>query len=111
VEVGFYGRFNIDLDDHLRYPVRHRGHSEDAFSPVLFGNFHRFHRWGEIAAGRHSIPNLVEVVLQVLLECLQAFVVYSRRSLVRFHSLERLQHYMLGDFVRLCFVHWFLPCG
>jgi len=57
-----------------------------------------------------ATPNLLKTGGQV--QCLKRFtcpLVFPSCSLVRFHSLECLQHYVFGDFIWLCFVHWFLP--
>lgn len=55
-----------------------------------------------------GLPELIILTSFLLntVKDLNGFRVYSGRSFVRFHSLERLQDYMLGDLVRLCFVHW-----
>src|SRR5207249_5645659 len=65
-------------------------------------------RW-KVRAGRHPIPDLIEVALQVLLEDRQRLAIHARSSLVRLHPLIRFPDKLLRNHVRLGTRHQFLP--
>ncbi len=55
----------------------------------FLGNLDEFDRRRKVAARRHSIPELEEIVLQVLLEICQRLTIHSGRASIRFHSFVR----------------------
>ena len=68
MKIWFHLRLKIDLDHHLRYAVRYRGYSQNPFPSTLLRYFYRFDRRGKVTAGGHPIPDLVQVILQILLK-------------------------------------------
>ncbi len=59
-----------------------------AFPPVAFGYLHRPHRRRKVAARRHPIPDLVEIVFQIPLKLRNRLLVDPCRSLVRLDPLD-----------------------
>ena len=89
-------------DHRLRDPVRDARHPEHAGPAAMrFRYFHRFHRGREIGARRHPVPDLIQVVLQILLEFRQRHPVHPRRALIGLHLLPGLLHLPLRDIERL----------
>src|SRR5262249_11597284 len=74
-----------------------------------FRDLHDPYRWRKVAARGHSIPDLVEVVLQVLLERCERLPVHPGGAVVRLDLLVRFPNHLLGNHVRLRFWHRFLP--
>src|SRR6202030_2492634 len=54
----------------------------------------------KVAPRAHSIPDLVEIVLQVGFELLQRLSVPTGRTSIRFDRLERFKHLLLIDIER-----------
>ena len=54
-------------------------------------------RGAEVRARRHAIPDLIEVALQVLLECRQRLAIHARSPPIRFHPLIRIPHELLRN--------------
>ena len=63
----------------------------------------------KVRARRHPIPDLVEVALQVLLECRQRLAIHARSTSVRLHPLVRFPDELLRNLIRLCLRHRLLP--
>src|SRR6516162_11551094 len=99
----------MHLNDHLRHAVSDRGNAQRPQTSTGFRDLHDTHRRWKVAARRHPIPDLVEVVLQVLLERFDRLPVHSGGAAVRLDLLVRLPHYLLGNHIRLRFWHRFLP--
>src|ERR1019366_2625693 len=76
---------------------------------VVLRNLDEPHGRREVRARRHAIPDLVEVSLQVLLECRQSLAVHARSTSVRLYPLEYSPDELLRNIVRLCFRHRLLP--
>jgi hypothetical protein len=70
---------------------------------------HEAHGRRKIAARGHPIPDLVQVVLQVLLARLEALPVHTGRPAVRLYPAIRLPHGLLGNIKWLCLEHELLP--
>ncbi|GAB6098022.1 hypothetical protein JCM14469_42760 [Desulfatiferula olefinivorans] len=71
MKVSLQFRLNLNLDDHLRYPIRYRGNSQWPDTPIRFFDLYSHNRRRLIAARRHSVPKLVKVVVEILLEISQ----------------------------------------
>jgi hypothetical protein len=85
----------------LRDPVSDGGHRQHPGATPALGDRHRFDvRW-EVCARGHPIPDLVQVVLQVLLERLDRHSVHPGRALVSSHLHPGVPHLLLGDVERL----------
>ncbi len=113
VAVGVEDRLQLLLQQHggcsLGDAVGHRGHAEHPDpSPMVLGDLHRSHGHGEVAAGAHPVPELVEVVDLVGLELGDAGGVHSRRPIVGTDPLPRLDDEALGDVKRLHLLLWSL---
>src|SRR5439155_24621836 len=65
-------------------------------------------RW-KVRAGRHPIPDLIEVALQVLLQDRRRLAIHARSSLVRLYPLIRFPDKLLRNYIRLGTRHQFLP--
>jgi hypothetical protein len=86
----------------LRDPIGHGGHPEHPGPlPWTFRDLHRTHRRREVAARGQSIPDLVKVALQVLLEIPERHLVHAGRTPVRLDLLIRLPDSPLRDHERL----------
>src|SRR6266496_424410 len=109
MKTGLHRRLKVQLRNHLGDAISHRGHPENPYSPVLLRYFNYFDRRREIAPRRHAIPDLVEIIFEILFKSRDRFIVDSRRTLVRFYSFVCIHYDMLGNLRRLCFVHRFLP--
>src|SRR5450759_1170839 len=99
VGVGMEHRFHLRLQP-CRYhrlgdPVRYRGHTQHPDPTVSLRNWHRAHRWREVGPRRHSVPDLVQIVLQVRLERLDGLPIHSRCTLVGLDFPIRLPYLSL----------------
>src|SRR3954468_24712100 len=61
-------RLQMHLDDHLRHPISDRGNPQRPQAPGGLRDLDETHRRWEVTPRGHSIPDLVEVILQVRLE-------------------------------------------
>ena len=98
----------------LRHPICDRRHAEDPLSPPARLRYrHRPHRRREVAARGHPVPDLVQVVPQILLELLNRAAIHARRALVDLDPLERVPHEPLRNhkrfLLRLRFAHSIPP--
>jgi hypothetical protein len=96
----------------LRHPVTRIRHPEQTHAfPMIFRYLHAPHRTREIAPRAHPVPQLVQIVLQLLLEQADADRVHARRPVIgpaplprpvneALIYLERL-HLRLGSLPRL----------
>jgi hypothetical protein len=55
------------------------------------------------------MPELIEVIRQMLLKVGKRFLIDACRALVRLHPFIGVPHHPLGNIERLCSLHWFLP--
>src|SRR5215471_5435328 len=67
------------------------------------------HRRRKVRARRHSIPDLVKVALQILLERRQRHTIHACSTSVRLDPLIGFPNELLRNVIRLCFRHRFLP--
>ena len=100
------------FDHHLGNAVRDRRDPQRTDASVSLGDLHPLDRLRHVTAGRHPVPQLVEVIPQPLLELLQRLAVHARRPSVGFHSLVGFPHLPFGDGEGLCLSHGSPPaCG
>ena len=101
------------MEDRLGLPFQPPGHhglgdaisdSGHAKNPrtcaVRFRYLYRQHRRREVAPRRHPIPDLVQIVSQILLEVLDGAPVHARRPFIGPDFLPRLLHFPLRDIER-----------
>ena len=102
-------RFQFGLQHHdrhhLGYPVGDRRYPQRTNTAVRLWNVHPTDRFGVVAAGRHPIPDLIEIVPQVRLEFRQRLPINPRSALIRSHTLPGLPNLTLGDWKRLRLLH------
>src|SRR5262249_48141301 len=79
------------------------------FPSSVLVDLHRPYRWWKVAAGRQAIPDLVEVVFQLLLKILDRLFVDSCCSLIGFNLLVCFPYLPLGNTIWPCLTHRFLP--
>ncbi len=101
----FHERLEEHLDDSLRDPVTHGRNTEEARTSVALRNLDAPHWWRKVGARGHSIPDLVEIALQVFVEHFQRFPIHPSRASVCFDPLVRLPNELLGYIERLCLTH------
>src|SRR5512132_202387 len=89
------------LDDHLRHAIGDGGHTQNPLAPSLFGNGDRTHRRWKVGSRTHSIPDLVEIVLQVGFELLDCLPVHAGRTSIGFDRFIGFVHSLLFDIERL----------
>jgi hypothetical protein len=95
-------RFQIHPDHRLCDPISHGRHAEHAHAlAARLGDLHRFHRRREVAARRQSIPDPIQVVLQILVELLESHSIHPRRTLIGFHLPIGLPYLPLRNIKRL----------
>ena len=109
MEGRFHQRLQVQFGHRLSNPVGHSRNAQSPLASVFLRYRHRADWWRKVRSRRHAIPNLVEVVLQLLLEHLNGFGIDSCCSLIRFDPFVRLPHDLLGNTERLCLTHWLLP--
>ncbi len=109
MELWFHHRLQICLGHGLRDAVTHRRNAQLPRAACTLRDLDLPHRWRKVAAGRHPIPDLVQVALQILLECRHRLPIHTRGTAVRSYPPIRLPNYFLGNLLRLCFTHGLLP--
>ncbi len=101
------------FEDHLHHvlsdAVCDRRHSESSFTPVALGDRHQLDWRREVRPRRHSVPDPVEVVLEVELKGLNGLAIHSGSATTGFHPLEGFPYQLLGDVEWLCYSHRLLP--
>src|SRR5439155_7549316 len=109
VEDWLHYRFQNHLGDRLGHAVGDSADAQRAYPTIRLGDFHEADwRW-KVCPRRHPIPDLVEISLQVLLECFDRHAIHTLRSVVRFHSFPSVPNEVFGNIVRLCYRHRLLP--
>ena len=106
VAVPVEDRLQFLLQQHrrrsLRHPVARVGHAEQTHAfPMIFRYLHAPHRTREIAPRAHPVPQLEEIVLQLLGEQADANRVHARRPVIGPDLLPRLHDETLIDLKRL----------
>ncbi len=101
--------FKLCLYHRLGDPIRNRRNPQLSFPSTSLRYLHRADRRWKVTARRHPIPQLVEVVFQVLLKLRNRLFVDSCCSLIRFDPLIRVPDFLLGNRERFCLTHRLLP--
>ena len=109
MEGRFHQWLQVQFGHRLSNPVGYGRNAQSPLASVFLRYRHRAYWWRKVRSRRHAIPNLVEVVLQVLLEPLDRFSIDASRSLIRFDPFVRLPHDLLGNTERLRVTHRLLP--
>src|SRR5271157_6053847 len=109
VEPGFHLWLHDHLDHCLRHAVGNGRNAERARAAVVLRYLDEPHGWRMVRTRRHPIPDLMQVALQVLLECRQGHAVHARSAAVRLHPLVGFPDELLRNAVRLCLRHRLLP--
>src|ERR1700748_397238 len=109
VEDRLHERLQDHLHGSLRDSVRHRRDPEGSGASAILRYLNEPHRWREVRARRHPVPDLVQVAPQILLEHRQRLAINARGALVLLHPLIRIPHELLRNHIRLCFRHRLLP--
>src|SRR5262249_26997017 len=114
VAAGVEDRLQFLFQQHgrrgLRYPVGRIRHAEQAHAfPMIFRYLHAPHRPREITARGHPVPQLLQIVFQLLFEQPDAHLVHARRPLVGPDLLPRPVNEALTDLKRLHLRPGFLP--
>ena len=107
MEHWFQQRLQISLDHHLGDSVGDRRNTQRPRSTIAFRDVHPSDRRRHIAARRHSIPEPIEIIIQILLELRDRLIVNARRPAVFLHSLVRHPHFALGN-IKMVLLY---PCG
>src|ERR1043165_2921352 len=85
--------------------IRHCGNAQLSFPTVFLRYLYRPHRWWKVAARRHPIPDLVQVVFQVPLKIFDRLFIDPCCSFIRFHPFVRFPDLLPGNTKRLCLIH------
>src|SRR6266487_5110625 len=106
VAVAVEDRLQFLLQQHrrrsLRHPVARIGHAGQTHAfPMIFRYLHAPHRTREIAPRAHPVPQLEEIVPQLLGEQADADRVHARRPVIGPDLLPRLHDEALADLKRL----------
>ncbi len=109
MEHGFHKRLQDHFHDCLRHSIGHSGNPQRSHATVILRYLDKPHGRWKVRARRHPIPDLVEIVLQVLLKRRQCLAVHPRSTAVRQNPLVRFPNELLRNAIRLCFRHRFLP--
>jgi len=109
IRVHMKHRFQYGLQDSLHNrlgdAIRDRWNSQRPRSSIVLRDVYPANRWRKITARRHSIPDPIEIILQIAIECRNRLAVYSRRSSVCLHPLVCFPYSTLRNTKRFCFVH------
>lgn len=84
------------LDDRCRIALKY------------FSDLHAYRR-REVTSWRHALPELSEVVPQILLKPLNRLPIHSSRSFICLHPFVGFPYHPFGNNKRLRLTHWFLP--
>ena len=99
-------RFQVPLDHHLGDPIGDRRNPErSGSSRIAFRYVNATHGRRKVASRRHSIPDPIEVLTEILIEVLDRLAIHSSRPSVGLHLLVRFPHIELGNTKRLCSIH------
>src|SRR5208283_917853 len=86
--------------------IRYCGHTQDPLSSRLFRNGDGTHRRRKVAARAHSVPDLVEITLQVGFELLDRLTVHAGRTSIGFDRFVGFVYLSLIDVERfVCRTH------
>lgn len=103
MEMFLQFRFQDLLDYRLSDPVSHCWYAQRSRPAIVLRYFDTAHCFRKVTTGRHPIPELEEVILQILLKFFNRLSVYSGSSTVSLHPFVRLPNKAFGNTERLCF--------
>lgn len=92
--------FDEKLDDGLRNTVRDRGHSQLARASRCLGNLNLLDRRREVRPRRHPVPQLVQILRQILLEVGDGLIIDAGSTAVGLDLLVCLPYRALRYAVR-----------
>jgi len=96
IRIQMKDRVQKRLDDALDYclcdSVRHSGDTQLSRAALRLRNLHLFYRRREVRSRRHAVPQLVEILRQVLLEHRDGFLIDARSTSVGLDLLVRFPH-------------------
>src|SRR5262249_48498085 len=102
VELRLHQRLQEHRRHCLRYPIGDRRHTKRSDpSAMRLRYLHRPHRRRKIGTRTHTIPDLVQLILQIRLELRKGLLVHSRGTLILRDLLVCLPHQGLGNIKRL----------
>src|ERR1700722_412498 len=101
MEHRFQQRLQVSANNLLADPVSDRGNPQRPRPAGRLRYVHPTHGRRHIAARRHSIPELIKVVAEAILEVLDRLSIYASRSLIGLHTFEGLPDFPLRDVERL----------
>src|ERR1039457_6644688 len=84
-------------------PVVPKSLTRSVPAPALV-DLHSLHGRWKVAAGRHPIPELVEIVFQIPVKFLDRLIVNTGCSPVRLYPFIRFPNPSFGNTPRLCFI-------
>jgi hypothetical protein len=102
MEVFLQLRLQELLDHRLSNAVSHRRYPQRSRPAIGLGYLDPPHSSRHVAARGQPIPQLIEVVRQVLFELLDRLTVDACRALIDLHSLIGFPHLTFGNGKRLC---------
>src|SRR3954447_1382979 len=102
MEHRFQKRLQVSANNLLADPVSDRRNPQRPRPTGRLWYVHPTHGRRHIAARRHSVPELVEVVAEAILEVLDRLSIHASRSLIGLHTFEGLPDFPLRDVERLC---------
>jgi hypothetical protein len=98
-------RLHLPLQIHRGYrlgdPIVHSGHSENPQPSPTLRYRYGLNRRREVAPRGHPVPQLEQIVLQILLVLLDRAPIDARRALVGLDPQIRLPDHPFGDLKRL----------
>ena len=99
----------VQLSYHLSYSVSYCGNTQRPDASIVFRDLDYTDWWWKVASRGHPIPDLVEIILQVLLKRLERLLIDTSSAAFRLDPLVRVPNDLLGNRIRLCFCHELLP--
>ena len=87
MKLWFHQRLQVHLDHGLGDPISYGRNAQTPLASVLLRYSYRSNRRRKVRPRRHAIPNLVEVVLELPLERLDGFGIYSTERVNEFETL------------------------
>jgi hypothetical protein len=105
MKVLFQDRLKIPFGYRLGNAVGYRWNPQRPRPPIVLRYIHPTHGRWKIAARGHPIPDLKEIILQILFKLCKGLPIYPSCSLVPLNPFVRLPHLPFGNTKRLCLIH------
>ena len=99
MKMRFQQRLKDDLRGHLCDPIGHRWNTQRPLAATLLGYFHSADRRRKVTARGHSIPQLIQIVLQASLKAFNRLPIDPSSSSVALDRLKRYPHKFLWNLV------------